>query len=777
MSATKSTASPLLDSDSHVAYDLRTRTITYILSALNVTNRDSDTEPSPVLVREEAVLYPPRTGSQDPITSNNITDPTAQVEREIFKLLNQVALLFVREHEIIAVLPKRSGSQAHVNVMVTTDSESDSDELSTEEYLHQAATQDSVPLPMKYLVTRNPRNDSPPGKRTHARSNEVLMALHTMTSPQEMYGYLIKYWHISFAEHVSSIEFLLNHIIVAKSDQRFDRKVLLERYITFRAAPKMHRRFNSPGFICFLQSLRNLSKMQIKTTVAFHMQKWKISSTTLTTHNEAHEEFIPDILYFHRFKSPETMCPYLWNQYENSGEAGADVVYTAETAWEFHQVLIFTLEMAAAAIADFVNAYKLADLPAHDDKLLKRVEKWMGYVHVMVHDSAIFKLHVEALDGDITDLMRKPQLLPTLTPTGDSPASLVSTITKRVDPVAPLQLAPDLNVEDEDNDGCLSDTSIEISAAKAISRAGQQALWLAVSFQQAIQCVCETNSLPKDPISVTLFNPPVRKVPSTEMESWKSVVTSLFPAAADIIATPSSEAEQDYDDIKVHMTPPNDAGIFAEEVINTLEAYAKDHGGKCTLFLPDGESTIKFRGVYHAESILASMAYLSSCNPIPRTIHPEVSDTMNAFRNTYKTIGVSKRCCPVCMKLLSLLMLPQSDSPMATEPLTVLSAHANIYPTSLPPLMPIKVAERLVRWLEQLLKDELVKLVKEKRRFTRPSTQRGRSQDSNGKSPRKKKKKDPVVMPMGEARRAKTTAAGGKRYAKWGEDSGEEGKL
>lgn len=128
----------------------------------------------------------------------------------------------------------------------------------------------------------------------------------------------------------------------------------------------------------------------------------------LITENEAHEELITNILYFYRFESPETKYLYLWSQYENSGDSENHVSYMVESAWEFQELLIFTLEMAAETNADFIHAYKAVDLLPHDDSLLKRVEKWMGYAPMMVHDSAIFKVHIEALDGDITDLMRTP---------------------------------------------------------------------------------------------------------------------------------------------------------------------------------------------------------------------------------------------------------------------------------------------------------------------------------------------------------------------------------
>ncbi|RPB23424.1 hypothetical protein L211DRAFT_868565 [Terfezia boudieri ATCC MYA-4762] len=725
-------ASPLSDSNSQRAYDLRTRTITYMLSAFEATNSDSATtlKPNPVLVKQEADLYPSPTGSQD-------ADSTSQVNPDGLRFLNQVASLLVREHEVVAVLPKRSGPQAHVNVMVTTDCDPDPDEP-------------------------NPRNDSPPGKTSNvgAISAELLSALEKVTTLKGMYEYLIKYRHVSFSDHVSSIECLLNRIIAPKLQLKSDRKLLLERYITFRAAPKMHRRFKSLGFTSFLQALKGLTTARIKISVAFYMQKWNITSTTLTTKNEAHEELIPAILYFADFESPESKCPYLWEQYEKNG-TGADVVYTAESASEFHKVLIYSLEKAAEAVAEFTNTNRAGNLLAHDDDLLTVVEEWM-------------RVHIGALDGDITELMRNPLCLANQSPPPPKRAQAGGPPTKPLDDLNDKGSNLDANThpsaqEDEDNDGGLSDTAIEISAAQAVSRAGQQSLWLAVSFQHAIGSVCQEQALPKNLLSLILFNPPVTKTPSTQMESWKDVVTSLFPTA-DIS---SATSQEDDVDIEARIMMTEDApNITAKEVIETLEAYGKDRGGKSTLFLPDHETTIKFRGVYHAESIIATMAYLSSS--ITSTNHQEIPD-IHAFKNTYRTIGVSKRCCPICTKLLSLLTHTHRNALISLEPLTVLCSHPNIYPTSLPPLVPSDVAERLVKWLEELLKDELVKLVKKKRRSSGVSVESATSQDSKGESP--KKQKGGAVTTIVKAGGQVMTPGGMRKFVKWGGKGKKKGQV
>ncbi|RPB18631.1 hypothetical protein L211DRAFT_871690 [Terfezia boudieri ATCC MYA-4762] len=243
------------------------------------------------------------------------------------------------------------------------------------------------------------------------------------------------------------------------------------------------------------------------------------------------------------------------------------------------------------------------------------------------------------------------------------------------------------------------------------------------------------------------------------MESWEDIVTSLFPTA-DISSTTRQEDDVD---IEVRIVIDNAPNITAEEVIDILEAYGKDHGGKSTLFLPDRVSTIKFCGVYYAKSILTTMAYLSSS--ITSSNYPEALN-IHAFGNTYRTIGVSKHCCPICTKILSLLTHTHRNGLISLELLTVLCSHPNIYPTSLPPLVPSDMAEHLVQWLEGLLKDKLVKLVKKKWRSIGDSMESATSQDSKSESP--KKLKGGAVAAVVEAGRKVMTRGGLRKFVKWG---------
>ena len=112
-----------------------------------------------------------------------------------------------------------------------------------------------------------------------------------------------------------------------------------------------------------------------------------------------------------------------------------------------------------------------------------------------------------------------------------------------------------------------------------------------------------------------------------------------------------------------------------------LPDYGEVHRGKALLSTPLGSEKCVFRGTYHAESMLGILAYLS------HHTHPHLHTVpgLPLFRHTYNTIGISKHCCPVCTKLLTLLSphRSQSHSTMQTG-FTVLNGHRNIYPVTIP---------------------------------------------------------------------------------------------
>lgn len=148
-----------------------------MLAALEVTNRQSPMtlDPNPVLVKEEAELYPAPEGSPD-ISKAKHVDPAL----DTLKLLNQLALLLVREHEIVAVLPKRFTSQV-LQVMVSIDSNPDSD---GESVAQELAINDSQP----------PRKSD---AGAAAASSIVSSALTKVTTLKDMYQFLVQYQFVS----------------------------------------------------------------------------------------------------------------------------------------------------------------------------------------------------------------------------------------------------------------------------------------------------------------------------------------------------------------------------------------------------------------------------------------------------------------------------------------------------------------------------------------------------------------------------------------------------
>ncbi|KAF8430170.1 hypothetical protein EV426DRAFT_7400 [Tirmania nivea] len=233
------------------AHDLRTRTLTFMISALDTTNSKSRAAAFTSLEHNPVVSDPDGTDSNT----------------RWLKLLNQIALLLVREHEIVAVLPKQSGPQAHVNIIVTTDSDSEED--------YSLRSKDpQPPPPAKYLVTQNPTSDSPDSPTPTAHH----LTLETLKTTDSLLEYLNSHRHVSFLIHVLSVEALLNKCI----SKPIAGITLLKLYITFRAAPKMNWQFNSPTLTSFYQALQSLTPEEVSRSV--YQNNLTISLQTMANH-------------------------------------------------------------------------------------------------------------------------------------------------------------------------------------------------------------------------------------------------------------------------------------------------------------------------------------------------------------------------------------------------------------------------------------------------------------------------------------------------------------
>ncbi|KAF8422250.1 hypothetical protein EV426DRAFT_706442 [Tirmania nivea] len=107
------------------------------------------------------------------------------VDTRWLELLNQVGLLLVREHEIVAVLPKRSGPRADLSIMTTTDSVTHSDvdtnsDISEDDHSNNVNPQvgSKIQDDFGYFITRIPHRNS---KSTPQDLLEALGEVDTLT--------------------------------------------------------------------------------------------------------------------------------------------------------------------------------------------------------------------------------------------------------------------------------------------------------------------------------------------------------------------------------------------------------------------------------------------------------------------------------------------------------------------------------------------------------------------------------------------------------------------
>ncbi|RPB20005.1 hypothetical protein L211DRAFT_852715 [Terfezia boudieri ATCC MYA-4762] len=523
-------------------YDLRTRTLTYILSAFNdseaksrvTSTANTSLKPNPVAVSHEKDLHDEPYMDTQSGTYRVCGAP--HVDTRWLKLLNQVAQLLVREHEIVAVLPKRSGPLANLSIMVTTDSDTDRD-ASVNIDVNVVDSPD-VEVGRKkqedfgYFVTRNPRRGSTPIRQ------DILEALQEVDTPCGMLAHLNAYRQISFTNHVSCVEQLLNNIISSHGSTREESVTLFRRYITFRAAPKIHRRFSkSPAFKSFIHALHNIDPSQIPVA--------RIGEIRLTRYTVDYE-LVGTILFNRGF--PKEKCPSLWYTYNHKGSVP---VYNGATAGEFHQLLLFCLEMAQRNIADLTKKLKEDNGGQVTEAMMLEAEGWMKFLHIMVHESNVFQVHIQALDeliatsivsntpGEVKAPLLCAQWIADGRPAKREPPQYGNPTTENYDMLAPQEEnigmpTPDTTTsavqdsQDIDTDGGISDTAIEINAAQTISRVVQRSLWLAVSYQQAIISLTSRRALPKSPISLTLWESPHNSIEeSKQMANWTEVIRSI----------------------------------------------------------------------------------------------------------------------------------------------------------------------------------------------------------------------------------------------------------
>ncbi|KAF8417583.1 hypothetical protein EV426DRAFT_622635 [Tirmania nivea] len=657
--------------------DLRVRTLSSILAALGTTDGLTRDEGIASLNSHPAISQlPAPVSALDPAMDvpqiHSTSRPSLRTSQSSLKLLNQVALLLVREHEVVGIVPKRSGPKAIIELLVATDSDTDSPDADVHVDVKEPVRTTKLNA-NGYVVVRTPHKEVV----VYPNSDDVLNHLGAAATEQQVLVHLNTYRNVSFGCHLASIELLLNNIISAPPSHRLTAQRLFTRYVTFRSVHKMCRRFKAPAFQSFLAAIREATNSQISAAVG--------NTSLITTDQSGEYRLIGGILFFRSFD--RSTCPDLVGHFR----AGKPVEYAPAPAFEFHQILLFALDKAMDSVYQLSVACKATNTNCMEQTLTK-AGRWMSKLHQIVHSSPIFQEHMRVLEDIVSKYEPRCVISPDIGPMDMGPMFDAATVE-----------------EDNDEDNGPSDEAIEISAAQDAHRVAHEPLWLAVSYREAINSVTNPATLPRVPLKLTLWEPPAGIAQRTpEMEPWIELIQAMYPE--------DPEGTRDC--------------ITCGEVIDALQDYARVHGGKSNFFL----RTSRFRGCYHAEAMLATLVYHGfhrSITASHRDLTPSDND-LTTFQHTYRRIGVSKRCCPICTKLLFLLSASNTSRDRSFR---VLSAHKNIYPTALPPFVPEEIAEALIEWLQGLVRTTVEGLVKKRRRESNASDASGMSHDSKGDSP------------------------------------------
>ena len=594
---------------------------------------------------------------------------------------------------------------------------------------------------LDYLVTRNPRRNPSPELWPPESLTESLSVIE---SKQHLLQYIYKYRKVPFRIHVKGIEILYNAAIEAShiyqkllyspyldaATASIDnaliqvklRHSLLELYVTFYSIRKMHRRFQSTMLKQFHTAMTDMRQA----TVFAAVKDSGCSEIQLTFTDLEHKIFelilgdpaIPrtEFQILRRIFSPtyadgkdstgikgkttwKATGLLRWLRRllgreipARGGQSGQGVGYSKECAWDIHRLLVWVLNKARASV-DILSTLHSANSVSFVTitNALESAQKSMARLHSMVHHSSLVQTHLKAIE---------------------------STLSKAMNPSASQEI---------DEDGGLADISVEIDLARANHRVGEQCLWQLVRYQEALKSLTAQSIIPSHAVTFTLFTMPAGDNPEiarkTALHDWKDVIAAIYAAPS---ATFTSSAG-------IESISTDTAYISADEAVSTLEEYGRNNATQATHILR--KPNHMFYGSWHAEAVLGTFRHLSRAPTGPTTVG---NIDLSAFYYTLNSIGVSKRCCPVCEKLLYLLGAPGDGS--GGIPPIVLSAHQNFYPTGLPPHLPKHIAVELLQWLEQSVKVAVDKLVLKHRRGSQRTQQSSNSTDSKGDSPRKRKK-------------------------------------
>ncbi|KIJ95741.1 hypothetical protein K443DRAFT_108324, partial [Laccaria amethystina LaAM-08-1] len=119
----------------------------------------------------------------------------------------------------------------------------------------------------------------------------------------------------------------------------------------------------------------------------------------------------------------------------------------------------------------------------------------------------------------------------------------------------------------------------------------------------------------------------------------------------------------------------------------------------CTIF--GGLSVTNFKGSLHCEAALGTLI----STPV-RDIYPQYSSLLAEMQQYGRVIGTSKRCCPVCTTLLSII------TPQATgQPFLIRGSHRTISSCTLPDWTPRHIVKELIEHFGQSLREVIGQLM------------------------------------------------------------------
>ncbi|RPB27295.1 hypothetical protein L211DRAFT_846127 [Terfezia boudieri ATCC MYA-4762] len=384
----------------------------------------------------------------------------------------------VREHEIVAVFPKRSGSTAHVSLLVETDSSSGDDELPSDE---------------GYPIARN----------SEPCSGNPLARLVSVSSHHDLVLYLHTYRRVAYRNHVLGIECFFNAIVDAYNTymavlddgdsnsaegaspdgdgepatttavEAFTRLALrmdaLNSFVRFYSVDKM---FHSVPFTKFYTAMTCMQQVQVEG--AFGMASGLDNPSLFTQSNKKYPGLSATLS-------------------SSSAHATSTVpLYTQDTTWHLHRLLLSSLESANLAV----------------ETLYAKIASPFSSLNQPITCTTIYG---------------PPPLL----------SASISTHMKSIETI--LSDVMDINIYESehsfsselDPDGRVTDSMIEISLARKEKRVGADCLWLAVRYQTALEFLTAVDSLPTDYVTFTLCEISDEHTPNNEMHNWKDVIHSI----------------------------------------------------------------------------------------------------------------------------------------------------------------------------------------------------------------------------------------------------------